>query len=346
MTTSVFDQVDEVAHVRIAQACDLVVIAPATADLIARMAMGRADDLLTSTLLMTTAPIVISPAMHTEMWRHPATQENVKTLRTRGIRVLEPAVGRLTGKDSGPGRLPDPRSIALVCEALLCRDDPSQDLAGVRVTVSAGGTREPIDPVRYLGNRSSGRQGWAIAAAAIARGAIVTVVAANVDAPDPVGAEVVRVESAGELHSAVLEHTKNADVVIMAAAVADFRPGDVATSKIKKSGADEGLRLELVRTTDVLADLGAHRSEHRPVLVGFAAETEPDEENLVSLAQGKLASKQVDLVVANEVGSGLGFESRENRVVIVSEAAVVGRTERTSKLGVANVVLDAVSSLL
>ncbi|NQU36644.1 MAG: bifunctional phosphopantothenoylcysteine decarboxylase/phosphopantothenate--cysteine ligase CoaBC [Actinobacteria bacterium] len=346
VTTTVFDNVDEVAHVRIAQHAKLVVIAPATADLLARMAAGRGDDLLTSTLLMTTSPVIAVPAMHTEMWRHPATVANVETLRSRGIRVMDPADGRLTGADSGPGRLPEPSAIAEVCEAVLTRDGTTQDLAGVRVTISAGGTREPIDPVRYLGNRSSGRQGWALAAAAVARGAIVNVVAANVDRADPVGAKVTRVRTSEDLHAQMVERSRDADVVIMAAAVADFRARDISTSKIKKSDSGDGIVLNLERTTDVLAELGAVRSEGGPILVGFAAETEPDERSLVVLAQGKLAAKGADLIVANEVGTDRGFEESDNQVVIVSADGIVGRTERTSKFGVANGVLDAVSHLL
>jgi phosphopantothenoylcysteine decarboxylase/phosphopantothenate--cysteine ligase len=346
VSTTVFDNVDEVAHVRIAQNAKLVVIAPATADLLARMAAGRADDLLTSTLLMATSPVIAVPAMHTEMWRHPATAANVATLRGRGIRVIEPADGRLTGADSGPGRLPEPRSVAEVCEAVLARVIATQDLAGVRIAISAGGTREPIDPVRYLGNRSSGRQGWALAAAAVARGAIVNVVAANVDAADPAGAIVTRVKTSDELHKAMVERSHESDVVIMAAAVADFRPRDIATTKIKKAVSGEGVTLDLERTTDVLAELGTSRSDGRPILVGFAAETEPDEGSLIDLAQGKLNAKRADLIVANEVGIDRGFEESDNQVVIVSADGVVGRTGRTSKFGVANGVLDAVAHLL
>jgi len=346
VTTTVFDNVDEVAHVRIAQHAKLVVIAPGTADLLARMAAGRADDLLTSTLLMATCPVIAVPAMHTEMWRHPATVANVETLRRRGIRVIDPADGRLTGADSGPGRLPEPSAIAEICEAVLARDAAAQDLDGVRITISAGGTREPIDPVRYLGNRSSGRQGWALAAAAVARGAIVTVVAANVDSADPAGANITRVKTSEDLHKAMVEGSRDADVVIMAAAVADFRARDIAATKIKKSNSGEGITLDLERTTDVLAELGAARSDRRPILVGFAAETEPDEGALIDLAQGKLRAKGADLIVANEVGIDRGFEESDNQAVIVSADGVVSRIGRTSKFGVANGVLDAVSHLL
>ncbi|MFT6564358.1 MAG: phosphopantothenoylcysteine decarboxylase/phosphopantothenate--cysteine ligase [Actinomycetes bacterium] len=346
VTTTVFDNVDEVAHVRIAQNAKLVVVAPATADLLSRMAAGRADDLLTSTLLMATSPVIAVPAMHSEMWRHLATTANVETLRGRGIRVIEPADGRLTGADSGPGRLPEASAIAEVCEAVLARDAATHDLSAVRIVISAGGTREPIDPVRYLGNRSSGRQGWALAAAAVARGAAVEVVAANVDSADPAGATVTRVKTSEDLHKVMVERSREADVVIMAAAIADFRTQDVAAKKIKKSDSGEGVTLDLERTTDVLAELGASRLDGRPILVGFAAETEPDETSRIDLARGKLKAKGADLIVANEVGTDRGFEESGNQVAIVSAEGVVGRTGRTSKFGVANEVLDAVSDLL
>ena len=341
VTTTVFDDVHEVAHVRIAQHAKLVVIAPATANLLAKAANGLADDLLTSTLLMSRAPVVFAPAMHTEMWNHPATQENVATLRARGLLVIEPATGRLTGADSGQGRLPEPAALAEVCEAVLDRGTGVADLAGKNVLISAGGTREPLDPVRFLGNRSSGRQGWALAAAAVARGAVVQVVAANVELADPAGATVVKVGTSEELHKAILERASGADVVVMAAAVADFRPTEVSVGKIKKTDDQSVPQLELVRTVDVLAELGANKGEG-PLLVGFAAETVVPGPNLLELASAKLAAKGADLVVANSVGVDRGFENSYNAVTIVSENGVERDVASTSKAGVANAVWDVV----
>lgn len=341
VTTTVFDDVHEVAHVRIAQHAELVVIAPATANLLAKAANGLADDLLTSTLLMSRAPVVFAPAMHTEMWNHPATQQNVATLRARGLLVIEPATGRLTGADSGQGRLPEPAALAEVCEAVLDRGTGVADLAGKNVLISAGGTREPLDPVRFLGNRSSGRQGWALAAAAVARGAVVQVVAANVELADPAGATVVKVGTSEELHKAILERASGADVVVMAAAVADFRPTEVSVGKIKKTDDQSVPQLELVRTVDVLAELGANKGEG-PLLVGFAAETVVPGPNLLELASAKLAAKGADLVVANSVGVDRGFENSYNAVTIVSENGVERDVASTSKAGVANAVWDVV----
>ena len=341
VTTTVFDDVHEVAHVRIAQHAELVVIAPATANLLAKAANGLADDLLTSTLLMSRAPVVFAPAMHTEMWNHPATQQNVATLRARGMLVIEPATGRLTGADSGQGRLPEPAALAEVCEAVLDRGTGVADMAGKNVLISAGGTREPLDPVRFLGNRSSGRQGWALAAAAVARGAVVQVVAANVELADPAGATVVKVGTSEELHKAILERASGADVVVMAAAVADFRPTEVSVGKIKKTDDQSVPQLELVRTVDVLAELGANKGEG-PLLVGFAAETVEPGPNLLELASAKLAAKGADLVVANSVGVDRGFENSYNAVTIVSENGVERDVASTSKAGVANAVWDVV----
>ncbi|MGV1035671.1 MAG: bifunctional phosphopantothenoylcysteine decarboxylase/phosphopantothenate--cysteine ligase CoaBC [Candidatus Nanopelagicales bacterium] len=347
VSTVVWDDVHLVPHVSIGQQADLVVVAPATADLLARAASGRADDLLTSTLLATRAPVVFAPAMHTEMWEHPATVANVATLRSRGAVVIDPAVGRLTGADSGAGRLPEPESLLGVCRAVLDRGAVAADLVGRNVLISAGGTREPIDPVRYIGNHSSGRQAWALASAAAARGANVTVIAANVRAPSPAGATVHHVGTAAELRDEMVTRASTADIVIMAAAVADFRPVDESATKIKKG--DSGsvpAPVALERTADVLAELGASRHGDEPFLVGFAAETASNPQELVDLAAKKLVNKGADLLVANEVGPGKGFESRDNKVVLVDASGVVGSTELTSKEAVANAVLDVVSSRL
>src|ERR671931_2420108 len=311
VTTEVWDSVHEVPHVRIGQSADLVVVAPATADLLAKAAHGIADDLLTNTLLTARCPLVFVPAMHTEMWEHPATAENVATLRRRGALVLEPAVGRLTGADTGKGRMPEPDEIARLAELLL--GNPATlpyDLAGRHVVVSAGGTREPLDPVRFLGNASSGKQGYALAAVAAARGARVTLVAANVELPDPAGTDVVRVGSAVELRDAVHKAAQDADVVVMAAAVADFRPSQPAAHKIKKSEAAPS-PIALDENPDVLSELVAAR---RPgmLIVGFAAETGDSSASVLDHGRAKLARKGCDLLVVNAVGPGKAFEVEDN----------------------------------
>jgi phosphopantothenoylcysteine decarboxylase / phosphopantothenate---cysteine ligase len=319
VTTDVWSDVPEVAHVRIGQNADLVVVAPATADLLARAAMGRADDLLTATLLTASCPVVFVPAMHTEMWLHPATQENVATLRRRGAFVLPPAVGRLTGPDSGPGRLPEPADIAALAIVVLQHGAAAlaHDLTGRRVVISAGGTREPLDPVRYLGNRSSGMQGWALARVAAARGAEVVLVAANVDLPVPFGVRVVPVGTAEELRTAMVAEAQEADVVVMAAAVADFRPETLASSKLKKGSAAEPSAVPLVRNPDVLAELVTKRSPGQ-LVVGFAAETGDDEADVLTHARTKLARKGCDLLVVNDVSEGQVFGRAENAVTVLA----------------------------
>ena len=319
VTTDVWSDVPEVAHVRIGQAAELVVVAPATADLLARAAAGRADDLLTATLLTASCPVVFVPAMHTEMWLHPATQDNVATLRRRGAVVLPPAVGRLTGPDSGPGRLPEPADIAALAEVVLRlgADALAQDLVGRRVVISAGGTREPLDPVRYLGNRSSGRQGWALARVAAARGAEVVLVTANVEAPSPFGVRVVPVGTAEELRAAMLEEAVGADVVVMSAAVADFRPEAVAATKLKKGSGSEPAAVPLVRNPDVLAELVTKRAPGQ-LVVGFAAETGDDDGDVLTHARAKLARKGCDLLVVNDVSDGQVFGRPDNAVVVLS----------------------------
>ena len=272
--TDVFEDVHEVPHVRLGQHADLVVVAPATANLLAKAAHGLADDLLTNTLLTARCPVVMAPAMHTEMWEARPTQSNVELLRSRGVVVLEPAVGRLTGVDTGKGRLPEPEEIFAACLNVL--EARPKDLAGKRVVVSAGGTREYLDPVRVLGNRSSGRQGYALAEAAVARGATVTVVAANVALPDPAGVEVVRVVSTEDMRREVLLAAADADAVVMAAAPADFRPESRVESKIKKTHDGEAPQISLVENPDILVELVHTRVSKRPVVVGFAAETGDD----------------------------------------------------------------------
>jgi phosphopantothenoylcysteine decarboxylase/phosphopantothenate--cysteine ligase len=336
VTTDVWSDVPEVAHVRIGQSADLVVIAPATADLLARAAAGRADDLLTATLLTASCPVVFVPAMHTEMWLHPATQDNVATLRRRGAVVLPPAVGRLTGHDSGPGRLPEPADIAALAEVVLGHGAAAlaHDLTGRRVVISAGGTREPLDPVRFLGNRSSGKQGWALARVAAARGAEVVLVAANVELPAPFGVRVVPVGTAEELRTAMLAEAKEADVVVMTAAVADFRPETAAASKLKKGTDSEPSSVPLVRNPDVLAELVAGRAPGQ-LVVGFAAETGDDDADVLTHARAKLARKGCDLLVVNDVSAGQVFGRADNAVVVLAPDGSATDVPRGSKDAVA-----------
>jgi phosphopantothenoylcysteine decarboxylase/phosphopantothenate--cysteine ligase len=345
VTSEVWDDVHDVPHVRIGREADLVVVAPATADLLAKAAHGLADDLLTNVLLTARCPVLMAPAMHTEMWLHPATQANVATLRSRGVVVLDPAVGRLTGADTGPGRLPEPAEIFAACRAALHRPDRPHDLAGRTVVISAGGTREHLDPVRFLGNRSSGRQGYALATTALARGAAVTLVAASVGLPDPAGATMVRVVSAEELHKAMLEAAADADVVVMAAAVADFRPAAPQQSKIKK-GAGEPAAIPLVRTPDVLAELAATRSRPGQVVVGFAAETGDADGDVLTHGRAKLAAKGCDLLVVNEVGVDAGFERPDNAAVILGADGTERDVPNGPKEALADVVWDLVAERL
>jgi phosphopantothenoylcysteine decarboxylase/phosphopantothenate--cysteine ligase len=348
VTTDAWTGVAEVPHVRLGQSAALVVVAPATADLMARAAAGMAGDLLTATLLTASCPVVYAPAMHTEMWLHPATQANVALLRSRGAIVLEPAVGRLTGADTGPGRLPEPAEIFAVATRLLARgadggDPLRRDLAGRRVVVSAGGTREEIDPVRFIGNWSTGTQGYALARTAVARGAEVIVVAANVALPDPAGTKVIRVVSAREMRDAVTAAAAGADAVVMAAAVADYRPQTRSAAKIKKDGQPpEPLRL--TENPDILAGLAQVRArEATPVvLVGFAAETD----TAAGTAQAKLARKGCDLLVVNPVGNGLGFGTIDNEAVVYGVDGSVTQIPRGPKEALADVVWDLVAERL
>jgi phosphopantothenoylcysteine decarboxylase/phosphopantothenate--cysteine ligase len=383
VSTEVWSNVHEVPHVRIGQAADVVVVAPATADLLAKAAHGLADDLLTNTLLTARCPVVVAPAMHTEMWLHPATQANVATLRSRGVHVIEPAEGRLTGKDTGAGRLPEPDELYAAVLALLgapgeappalsdtagapagdgtpaaATPEPSPaayghrsgTLAGRKVVVSAGGTREPLDPVRYLGNRSSGKQGIAIARAAAARGADVTLVAANITIPTPDGVTVVPVGTTIELQTAMTAAATDADVVVMAAAPADFRPAAVSDSKIKKSDDGDGLRLQLVENPDIVKGLAtdrASRGADRPVIVSFAAETGDANASVMEHARAKFARKGSDLQVTNEVGVDKAFGRDDNTVHILSRGSGdVVSVGPASKDVVADAVLDRVQALL
>ncbi|QNE78481.1 bifunctional phosphopantothenoylcysteine decarboxylase/phosphopantothenate--cysteine ligase CoaBC [Streptomyces finlayi] len=340
VSTEVWNDVHQVPHVRTGQAADLVVVAPATADMLAKAAHGLADDLLTNTLLTARCPVVFAPAMHTEMWEHPATQENVATLRGRGAVVIEPAVGRLTGVDTGKGRLPDPGEIFEVCRRILARGTAATDLAGRHVVISAGGTREPLDPVRYLGNRSSGKQGYALARTAVARGARVTLVEANTGLPDPAGAEVLRVGTAVQLREAMLKAAADADVVVMAAAVADFRPAVYATGKIKKKDGHEPEPVALVRNPDVLAEISADRTRPGQLVVGFAAETD----DVLANGREKLRRKGCDLLVVNEVGERKTFGSEENEAVVLAADGGETSVPHGPKEALADTVWDLVAA--
>ncbi|MGW2091130.1 bifunctional phosphopantothenoylcysteine decarboxylase/phosphopantothenate--cysteine ligase CoaBC [Promicromonospora sukumoe] len=359
VSTEVFDDVPGVQHVSLGQHADLVIVAPATADLMARAAAGLADDLLTTTLLAARCPVVLAPAMHTEMWDHPATRANVATLRERGVHVIEPASGRLTGKDTGPGRLPEPEDIARealsLVEPVETPSGPVEnlDLAGRRVVVSAGGTREAIDPVRFIGNRSSGRQGVALAQAAAARGADVTLVAANLaaDVTDqvrtgPQACAVVQVESTAELRDAVRAAGAEADVVVMAAAVADFRPAATPDAKIKKVPGQGPAPIELVENPDILAELAHDRLRAGQVVVGFAAETGDATGSVLEHGRAKARRKGADLIAVNAVGSGRGFGTESNEVTILDGAGDVVGLASGTKREVADALWDAVTKLL
>jgi phosphopantothenoylcysteine decarboxylase/phosphopantothenate--cysteine ligase len=363
--TDVWSDITEVPHVRIGQQADLVVVAPATADLLARAATGQADDLLTNVLLTARCPVVMAPAMHTEMWEHPATQANVATLTERGVHVVPPASGRLTGADTGPGRLPEPEDLFAVCERELAHaaaparhghgSTAGSPLRGRRVVVTAGGTREPLDPVRFLGNRSSGKQGYALAAVAAERGADVTLVTTS-HLPVPPGVRAVEVETALELQEAVRTAVADADVVVMAAAVADFRPAAYAEHKIKKTHGvsdsgdpDESAPdIELVRNPDILAGLVADRGAgSSPVVVGFAAETGDADGSVLEHGRAKLARKRCDVLVVNEVGRDTTFGKDDTTVHVLrrgsDEVVDLGPASKTT---VAGGVWDVVTDLL
>ncbi len=342
--SEVWDDVPDVPHVRIGQAADLVIVAPATADLLSRAASGAANDLLTNVLLTARCPIVYAPAMHTEMWLNAATQENVATLRSRGSIVIDPADGRLTGADSGPGRLPDAEEIVSVALGVLSE----QDLLGQDIVITAGGTREFLDPVRFLGNSSSGKQGVALAIAARDRGAKVTLICANVSVSIPAGVEVVNVITGDDMHAAVMKASMTADAIVMAAAIADYKPKSTHSSKMKKSDDGSSPTIELVRTTDILADLVTHRNTSHPdqIIVGFAAETGDDHGSVLEHGIAKLQRKGCDLLVINEVGPNLAFGTDDNEVTILTrEPASQTAVSKTSKTHIAHAIWDAVIAL-
>ncbi len=347
VTSDLYDGVSEVRHVALGQKADLIVVAPATAHTLAAMALGLSDDLLGTTILASRAPLVVAPAMHTEMWQHPATQANAALLRSRGATLVGPTSGRLTGTDSGPGRMAEVEDV--IAAALAAVRPGGRDLEGRRVVVSAGGTREPLDPVRFLGNRSSGRQGVALAVAARDRGADVVLVAAHLEVAAPAGVRVVPVSTALELSDAMVREAEDADVVIMAAAVADYRPVAVSAGKIKKEQAGDALSVELVRNPDVLQRLAADAAEPRAdgtrrVVVGFAAETEEDPAELLRIGREKLARKGCDLLVLNRVGWSQGFATEGNTITVLGRSGDTLAEASGSKEQVAHRILDVVGA--
>ena len=344
VATDVWTGVHDVPHVRLGKEADLILVVPATADLMARATQGIADDLLTNVLLTARCPVLLAPAMHTEMWEHPATRRNVALLRERGVLVLDPASGRLTGADTGPGRLPDPPVIVAAAQDVLRRGGRVDDLRGRRVVVSAGGTREAWDPVRFLGNRSSGRQGVALARTALSRGAEVTLVAGAMEVDPPAGVRVVRVESAEQMRSAVHAEAGAADVVVMAAAVADFRPEDAGAHKVKRGDAD--VTLPLVQNADILRELVDARADApRPVIVGFAAETGDADHDVLEHGREKLARKGCDLLVVNDVSGDRVFGQPHNEVVILGRDGSEVPVAQADKAAVADAIWDAVTRL-
>ena len=341
VSDSVWSDVPQVPHVTLGRWADAVIVAPASANVLARAAAGMSDDLLTASLLTTTAPVLMAPAMHTEMWEHPATRANVETLRSRGVQIIEPAVGRLTGADSGAGRLPEPETLARIVEQAL--QPTSRDLTGRRVLVSVGGTREPVDPVRFLGNRSSGRQGFAIIERAIARGADVVAVVGAVEADPPSGARVIHATTAAEMLQAMLAEQAGAHVIVMAAAVADFRPELTSATKIKK-GEDAPAPLRLVPNPDILVELVTRKPEGQ-VVVGFAAETATHEGDLLALAQAKLERKGCDLLVVNDVAGDRVFGRDDTDITVLASGGRVLAQVSGTKVAAADAVLDEVAKL-
>jgi phosphopantothenoylcysteine decarboxylase/phosphopantothenate--cysteine ligase len=334
--SELYEGVAEVRHVALGQAADLIVIAPATANFIAQLAGGFAPDLLGNTILASRAPVVIAPAMHTEMWQNPATAANVATLRARGVTVVGPESGQLTGTDSGPGRMSEPEEIVAAALEIVAA---TGDLDGRRILVTAGGTREPLDPVRFIGNRSSGKQGVAIALAAAARGASVTLIGANIEVEVPASITARHTSTTAELAAAVTAAAADADVIIMAAAVADYRPETVADSKIRKESQGDSLTLTLVRNPDILHDLSVSRRADQ-IVIGFAAETETDGAVLLELGRAKIARKGCDFLVVNSVGWTTGFATEGNAVRIISAAGDIVGEASGSKRAVANRILD------
>lgn len=351
--SDLYEGVAEVRHVALGQSADLIVIAPATANTLAKLAAGLADDLLGTTVLASTAPLVVAPAMHTEMWAHAATQANVRTLEARGVVLVGPESGQLTGTDSGAGRMSEPADIVIAALDVALAANPDLDrtvvpetsdrLAGRKVLISAGGTREPLDPVRFLGNSSTGSQGVALAEAARDRGAEVVLLAANLEVPAPAGVRVVDVGTAAAMLAAAGVEALDADVVIMAAAVADYRPSTVAQAKLKKDDLGDTLSIDLVRNPDVLASIAANRPRPGQVVVGFAAETERDPQRRLALGREKIARKGADFLVLNEVGFERGFGPGQTAVTVIDRSGRVVGEASGSKTSVADAILDLVA---
>ena len=346
--TSVYDDVAQVRHVAMGQRADVIVVAPATANSIAQFAAGLAPDLLGNTVLARRCPLVLAPAMHTEMWENPATVENIQTLRDRGVLIVGPGNGKLTGDDTGIGRMSEPEEIVAATYSASVEHPrsadrlPAFDLEGRRILISGGGTREPIDPVRFIGNRSTGTQAVSLAARAAARGAYVTLVAANLEVEAPVGINVTRVSTTAELRDAMLREQSAHDVVIMAAAVADYRPAIVSESKLKKDAVGEQLTIEMIQNPDVLLEL-VNAKPMGQIVVGFAAETAETPEELVELGRTKIARKKCDFLVLNRVGWDEGFGKQGNSVTVLSQAGDIVETAAGSKLSVADVILEVVA---
>jgi phosphopantothenoylcysteine decarboxylase/phosphopantothenate--cysteine ligase len=338
VNTDIYEGVDEVRHVAVGKAADLIIVAPATANTIAKIATGQASDFLGNTILASSAPILIAPAMHTEMWQNSATVANIETLRSRGIHIIGPESGPLTGRDSGPGRMSEPSDIVAAALDIVTS---LRDLVGRTVLVTAGGTREPLDPVRFIGNRSSGKQGVAVAVVAAARGASVVLIGANLEVAPPLGVRVIEVGTTLELQSAVDAEAVNADLVVMAAAVADYRPAETAQTKIKKRSDSSTLELRLVENPDILRGLATNKTRDQ-VIVGFAAETEPDDEVLLQLGRAKVSRKGCDYLVLNRVGWSEGFATDGNTVVVIDKAGDRVGEASGSKLSVAHRILDLV----
>ena len=337
--TSLYDGVAEVRHVSIGQAADLIVVAPATANSIAKIANGLADDLLGNTILASTAPVVVAPAMHTEMWQNPATIANVEQLRSRGFVIVGPGFGALTGSDLGAGRMSEPDEIVATALAAVVK----KDLSGMRLLITAGGTREPLDPVRFIGNRSSGKQGVALAAAALARGATVTLVGANLDVSPPANCRSLSVSSTAELKLAVEEEAPHSDVIIMAAAVADYRPEDVSETKLTKDEIGNRMQLSLIKNPDILRELATSRLAGQ-VVIGFAAETENSREILLERGRAKIVRKGCDYLVVNAVGWKTAFGTDENSALVLDRSGEVVAEADGSKMSVANSILDLLSN--
>ena len=336
--SDIWDQSHNVEHVQLAKKADAIVVAPATADFLAHLVYGFANDALLATLLVAKCPVVLAPAMHTEMWENSATRENVATLRRRGFLVLEPAVGQLTGADQGVGRLPETNEIARVVKQVVNRNSTNlpNDLSGLNVLISAGGTREALDPIRFIGNRASGKQGVALALTALSRGAKVTLVAANLNVSVPAGVEFVAANTAAEMLEQMKLRAGSADIVIMNAAVADYFIPYPETAKIKKTS--DTLTIELSKTADILSLLSASKPV-KQYLVGFAAETTDSDDELVSLAKNKLQSKKADLIVGNRVSSTLGINSDENQAIMVSKDEAISLA-KSDKLVLADAIWD------